>query len=327
MLQMRFVFMLILVSWACHLSAATVVVFDLSPSPGAVGNRVVALQSPQDDVVALLDRFALGAVVKDDQAKLQKMMHDLAAESVHRWITSTGDAIVIYAVFDANQQGEPRVGVKEEERATEFESTFSSLLRVVGKLAGVPFGGDPTPSSWRATRTEYVLTRLRSTVEIAATSQITVGDGASVASSIRALAGPKEHFFISADLPVNKASELSYNSETDLVTSREAPSTFYAGLSYMLGDLLTPERAPTESLVLKGLVKISKRPLESYGVALGYRFGRIDRWGVELDAFSPFVGYIWTEEPRSDQPEKTRHKGTVRYGISVNIDTALGWMK
>jgi hypothetical protein len=77
-------------------------------------------------------------------------------------------------------------------------------------------------------------------------------------------------------------------------------------------------------------VKASGRPQDSYGVALGLRGNYLKKWGIDFDLVSPFVAYVSTREvPENSEllPSNEVRHGSVVAGLSLNLDTALSWLK
>jgi hypothetical protein len=314
------------------------VVLDMTPSASEAGaaNRAFPLGAVSAETEALLERFADGTAVKADELQLFTTLTASVATTSTRWISSRGSRLIVYAVYDGKTQAAPRVSIKEEARKTQLSQDLATLLKIVKKISGLEtLRRDRSPSALRAHRTEYLLTRVRSQLTVAGEAVLLDPKESSgqpnAVGQVVLLTGPAEHFFLSADLPITKASQLKYDNERHQLVNRDEPSTFYVGLDYILGDLLSDRRPVMGGIVLKGLLKIAKQPLDSYGAAIGYRFTTLKTAGFELDGFSPFVGYIWTKEDEltdAGAPQRESHyRGSVRAGISLNLDKALDWVK
>jgi hypothetical protein len=148
--------------------------------------------------------------------------------------------------------------------------------------------------------------------------------------------GPAEHWFLSADVPLNRASKLAVKEGTNEVELADEPSKFYVGLDFLIGDLLTADRPrilgflPLNDLVLKGMITASSKPLESLGVGLGLRGQYLKRFGVDFEVFTPWVGYTFTKQDETKNQEVQRNAGRnreVRFGVGLNLDKALGWVQ
>lgn len=132
-------------------------------------------------------------------------------------------------------------------------------------------------------------------------------------------AGPAEHWYLSADMPVTKVSQLVYDSESKTLKEKDKPSTFYFGLNYKVGDLFTEYKLDKfyNDFSVKVLFKASSHPNESMGIGLGYPVGP-----AEL-----FVASLWTQN--EDDVEGTT-KGITQFfaaGVSFNISKGLDWLK
>jgi hypothetical protein len=249
-----------------------------------------------------------------------------------RFVTGKGDIVDLWIVFDSASHKDPSVKPEETARKTQLESDLGTLVKIAQKVVSTKTVNVDEPTSVRTRHVEYRLVRVRASLAVTATAEPVKGDQAkTVTAKATATTGPTEHFYISTDLPINKPSELKYDDATHTLKSKEAPSEFYAGLNFLLGDVLDDNRKVWQSLLVKGLVRISKHPLDGFGVAVGYRLQSVKAFGFELDAFSPFVGYIWTKQDA--QPDAgatvpdTQRRGQFHAGLGLNLDKALDWVK
>ena len=101
---------------------------------------------------------------------------------------------------------------------------------------------------------------------------------------------------------------------------------FYVGLNFMLGDVLLERQALWKNFFLKGMVKFSKNPLDSYGIGIGYRFPPVKILGLDISALSIFGALTWSKENPDTQAGKLT-KYQWQLGISYNLDRALSWVK
>jgi hypothetical protein len=189
-------------------------------------------------------------------------------------------------------------------------------------IAGIPKAAREKKSDFEVLGQCRILANVRSTLEATATADPLDSGDPQVKASSTVTTGPEEHAFLSADLAVNKITELKLESGT--LVPKDNPSQFYVGFDYMLGDVLSENNSLLDGLTLKALVEASKDPTNSWGVALGMRLKSIGGLGVSIDMLSPYVGYIWT---RNDTETGHSFKGDVRVGISLNLDKALGWVQ
>jgi hypothetical protein len=132
--------------------------------------------------------------------------------------------------------------------------------------------------------------------------------------------GPAEHWFISADVIVTSKDQ--FKMENDTLVLAEKPPAFYVGFGFLFGDLASTKRSVLGNLALKILVKGTKSPLDSVGTSLALRGEYLKKWGLSFEALSPFVAYTWTKEEGS----VTRSE-ELRYGVALNIDKAVEWLK
>ena len=145
------------------------------------------------------------------------------------------------------------------------------------------------------------------------------------------LTGPNEHWFLTADVPVTSAETFAFDEDTDQLDLVEEPSRFYVGIGFLFGDLASETRSFFGNLVLKGMVTLSKRPLDSYGFAVGFRGSYLKRFGVDFETLTPFVGYTYSLEDAVNSAgqvkEKSRRNKQFRFGVSLNLDRATSWME
>ena len=143
------------------------------------------------------------------------------------------------------------------------------------------------------------------------------------------LTGPKEHWFLSAAVPLTKATALKLDAKTDQLVLDDEPSAFYVGVNFLAGDLSDDRRTVLENLVFSILVKASRRPLDSLGVSVGLRGQYLNRLGLNLDVLTPFVGWTFTKEA-VQEGEIVRERGPrnaeLRFGVALNLDQALKWV-
>ena len=136
-------------------------------------------------------------------------------------------------------------------------------------------------------------------------------------SSESLVAGPREMFYLTADMPVSQVKQVQYDKASNKVTEKDAPSTFYFGFNITpFGDAATNYRADSvlENMSIKLLAKASSRPSESTGIGIGYRFSMFDF----------FVAHMRTQ----DDPNVSSGGATssTAYGISFNISKAVDWV-
>jgi len=148
------------------------------------------------------------------------------------------------------------------------------------------------------------------------------------------LTGSKEHFFLSGDAIVRGAKELKYDSTTKGVYERNKPDQLYLGVNALWGDVYG-RYGPFDWNRFAGklLITPSKRPFDSVGLGVGYRFkdltdatnGPVASGGAML-----FVGHFWTKGDSSDNDggaSNGKRLQSWRVGLSYSLDTLLGWLQ
>lgn len=152
--------------------------------------------------------------------------------------------------------------------------------------------------------------------------------------------GPREHWFLSGDVPLKgtTAKHFKFNGENQQVELSEKPSSYHLSANFLLGDLLGERRPFLGNFYLKGSIAASTKPLDSYGVGLGY-YGTLlpKKLGFSLEAFSPYVAYVWTksdsvvaaatEGGSEGVAGNVKTVGEWRWGVGVNLGKVLGWVK
>lgn len=254
-----------------------------------------------------------------------------------RWLATTGDALHVYVVYERNKKAstdaaEPvTIDIQEAVRDTRLAQDLATALKIA---SAVKAAAELEAALYSR---DYVLTKARATLTVTAALRPSSGDKQGdvehPSREVKAtlITGPREHFFLSADLPITKATQLSYDDQTHELTSKDVPTTFYFAVDYTLGDILSAERTLWEGITLKAMFKISKNPLDSYGCGIGYRLRNTKLSFIELDAFSPFVAVLWTKQDAvnaAGQPAlDSEYHANFRVGLTFNLDKALEWLK
>jgi hypothetical protein len=136
------------------------------------------------------------------------------------------------------------------------------------------------------------------------------------------ISGPHEHWYLSADVLLTSEINISQDSQGQLQVGK--PPDFYVGVNYLLGDLKTTERPWYGNLIVKGFVKATKRPEESYGAGIGLRGKYANFPALNFEIVSPFAAIT---RSRVETNGVVSHRNDLRAGVSVNLDKALGWVK
>ena len=136
------------------------------------------------------------------------------------------------------------------------------------------------------------------------------------------LSGPLEHWSISADVFTTRKTPFKKD-DSGTVVIAGTPPVFYVSLNFLLGDLPSTERRFLQNIELKWLLKGSDSPLDSIGFGVGLRGAYAKRFGFDFDLLSPFVGWTWTAPEDSGKHRVVE----TRFGVSLNINKALEWVK
>jgi hypothetical protein len=100
------------------------------------------------------------------------------------------------------------------------------------------------------------------------------------------------------------------------------PPSFYVGFGFLLGDLASTKRSLLGNIAIKTLIKGTTSPLDSIGAALAVRGEYLKKLGLNFELLSPFAAYTWTKDETTD-----KRVGELRFGLGVNIDKAVDWLK
>jgi hypothetical protein len=234
----------------------------------------------------------------------------------NRWISKKGYILEIYVFFMGGKTA--KINIKEERRKTRIAADISVLKKIIGKIMD-----EKKPPEYDMKSFSYTLTKTRAVLSISVDFEGNKGN----LKKIELITGPTEHLFLSVDLPVSKISVAKFLGDNGTIEPKETPKEFYIGFNCMIGDILSEKQCVLKNLFFKGMLKLSKKPLDSYGVGIGYRFPRIRFLGINLSSFSMFASLIWTKEENEENNSDTLTKRQVLFGFSYNLDKALEWMK
>lgn len=145
------------------------------------------------------------------------------------------------------------------------------------------------------------------------------------------IVGPNENLSLSLDLPVGNRKTLKYDSASGKLLPQDEAPLLYLGLNFTPGDVLTAADEATswkDRVSVKLLIEASSHPLDSYGVAVGYRLSKVAIFDVE--GLSVFGGYFRAKEDliagNTVQVNQGR-KNSWRVGLSYDLSTAMKWAK
>lgn len=284
-------------------------------------------------IISLPSDFPVTAGV-DSMEQLIKLVSDLGTESRGRWVSKKGDILKIYVIHPSNITA--NICINESRRDTRFITDIKTLFETIGSALNKNkrmMAHDQRGELILSTQT-YTLTKVRSNLSVAVKAQkdqeiqYYVG-----VVSVNMITGPMEHWYLSADYPVNSVSQLKYNQDSDTVEKVDKDSKFLFGVNYQLGDILSDHWNVSDfwqGFSVKLLAEASNRPSDTLAVGFGYRVPPIQVYGFSLEAFSPFVAYsrVKNDVIRSnlsvDEGGKTKWKWIA--GISLNLDKAMDWI-
>ncbi len=205
---------------------------------------------------------------------------------------------------------------KEDKRKTRIAGDLNTLIKLIFKVSAKG-GEDITIAQEQHTLKER-----------SALLTVSVSVGEKQTTAVVLTTGPQEHWFLSADLLVNKISEVKLveKDKVNTIEPKETPKSFFLGVNFLLGDILKEKQVFWKYFFVKGMLKISKTPWDGYGVGLGFRFPQWRILGVDISALSIFGAMVWTKEENADKSVKFT-KRQMLMGISYNLDRALDWVK
>ena len=293
-----------------------------------------------------------------------------AKDSALRAVSQEGEVVRVAVLFDATLTNDgdhwqvegrrPALSFDEQPRASRLATDLGTLVQLGAVLVSrsASRGATTMPVAWLIVQ-DYRLRAERATLAVTASvgdEAVTIASGVEVPTGRAAEAaaapaaareapapdkkeslklalvtGPREHWFLSADVPLTKASQLKRNEQTGVLELANEPSAFYIGLNFLLGDLLAARQSVADVIAIKLMVKASGDPLDSLGVALGLRGRHLRKYGLDFDLISPFVGYTFTQEDEATASGEIVTDGSrnheLRFGVGLNLDKALGWVK
>jgi len=269
-------------------------------------------------------------------------------ESEVRWVATKGEVVNVAIIYVDGRV--PVSQIVETSRNTRFADDLKKLVELIekAKLAG----GEHflkaeclAPYSLTDKRAKLVVRvgPISVTPGSSGTSKTASGESdtkksdgsaakgsskdSSLVDAITLVTGPREHLYISADVPVTSTQVLKFDSTANTLVFKDAPTNILVGINYALGDVWPQGRNWTwQNLGFKALFKLDSNPLKTVGAAVSYR-----AWGMNV-----FGGYLWMKEDQQTgtgtsgtpiiDPE-SHYRGAWRLGLGFNLDTAIGWVK
>ncbi len=145
------------------------------------------------------------------------------------------------------------------------------------------------------------------------------------------ITGPKEHWFVAADVRLNSVNQLKYDDATKSLQTKDSPNAFYFSANYMFGDVYADRPLHWwDYFLIKALLAASKTPYDAFGLGVGWRQPETNLLGLSFNALSPFAGLVWTRgDSLSDgivKADKGYGKPAFIWGLSFNLDVAAKWL-
>lgn len=271
------------------------------------GNAVVSYLNND----ALKQAFCSGIVFESDKK------HDAKLNCTDdRGYLTRGNTLTVHVRH--KKTDEINIEFEEIERETLLSEQLSVLIKIVDAISDE---SRSLISAYKITDFNYVLTKKRANVKVKISQ---VGDAATDNQPIeyKIITGPKEHWSFSADLLVSESSQLKFDEASGSLVERDKPSEFHVGLNYHLGDTFGRKISQLDKVYIKTFITATSRPLDSYGIGIGYSFNNIG---------SVFVAYNWFKEDALNAEgallSDSQTEKELRLGVSLDISSALGWLK
>jgi hypothetical protein len=206
----------------------------------------------------------------------------------------------------------------EKKRDTRFFEDLRSILKTVLPL--------PAPAVRTCKEYRYTLQNKRASVTVTAYDRADKAIGSMVV-----VAGPREHLFLGLDLPVNNHKTLKYDSASGSLLPQSNTPELYLSFNFLDGDILAKAQDLHwyQDFSGKLLIRASSRPLDSIGVGIGYRFGKLSVLGYSLDALSVFAARMWTKQDAISNGQPSVNGSTDaawRFGVTYDVGTVAKYV-
>jgi len=275
-----------------------------------VGSKVHFLEEDSaktlDTVATLVQSQCSTAEVNRDFGDAVKAL-GTKQQSPTRWISTSGDVIWVVVLFNPGTDRE--IEIEETRRKTHLAGDLAALADLVKK-------GGFNASHVAMAAFPYVLTETRADLTVKVASV----DEKNAVAVISLKSGPAEYFSLSANLPVTSVSQLTIDSQQQVVT-KQAPKEFLVGFDWNFGDVYSDYSMWNLSRgFVTAMARFSKQPLDTLGVGLGYNFGPVSLFGGPLGIRQP------TSASAAGTAVAMRYKVAWRLGVAFDLGTAAGWV-
>ena len=222
----------------------------------------------------------------------------------------TKEGLIYFKGIDKSQS--QKIAFTETRRKTKIYSDFKKILDHI-KDENLDLHTSELNTTCSEEYLKYQPAYKRSNLQI----DVMDGNGKIIATRTFIL-GPKEHFFLSADLVLNDIKQLKRNTDGTL-SEKETPQSFYLGFNYKMGDVISNNYEnwmDTDRVSLKFMVEVSEKPAESLGLGIG----------VDTKIGNLFVANIWAKDDDSVGDNRD-YTDSIVFGISFDISKGISWLK
>ncbi len=340
-------------------SGTRFLLLDLSPAgeERAAANRIFsfsgtdadpAVQELRDALVHMgncpPDSNDIARAARPVIALLRRNGDHLAQRSSIRWISGKGDNIRIYVLRSPGRRAKVEIG--EDPRQTRLSSDLVTLTKLAQKISRTDVMEEViiVEPDYSFTFREYSLTKTRATVKVVGsllpdTANLGKADDEDAPSKLNTslITGPPEHFFLSANVAYTKVRQIKYDEATRSLQPNAKPKEFFIGVDYTIGDLFDDASRSSIRSFLDGvymglMLEGSTQPFNQLALTLGFRHNLpgLEKF-VTFEAVSPYLGVVWARNDRlvgsgvSSSVDSNYGKGRFVFGLSLNLDKALGW--
>jgi hypothetical protein len=241
-----------------------------------------------------------------------------------RIFATSNTGFLLYVVMDAGAKLEEIRDWSEKERELLVVQQVKDIAKITLQAAAAE------PATVGVAKVCIALSYPRATVTFKVAAKPEAEK--EIVKSMSLVTGRPEQLSLGVNVPLSRFSELKYDADKGRVVNRDAPGEYYASINWNGGDVFLPASAkkPLERFSIKFLVRASKKPLDAYGIAIGFELPSRKLFGFPLEGFSPFVGSVWRLEDGGVGPSgRVQHDRQQKLvaGISVDFGKFKEWWK
>jgi hypothetical protein len=226
--------------------------------------------------------------------------------------SSSGSYIVIRLGERNTGIPDSNININETDRQTRISQEIGAVLQAVKAPAVQALTGEAPQAINTFPCVKYQQRNERSTITVSFPDK----DDPKKVVKKSFIAGPAEHWYLSADMPITKAKQLKWDTQTNKAVEANTPQTFYLGLNLKFGDVYTEagDASWYSNFTVKALAQVSG-PTNSYGFGLGYDFGPVN----------VFVARVSTKNDGVSSPDGGSKLSTIG-GVSFNLENGIKWL-